>query len=99
MDRIIDDAVRKPSGEKDGEMGLFLAPRSGHVLAGTADSRTNPWGRSVNRSEALAVFEVARSKRNTALLADTDYPMLSRELAEVNGILARLYHPGSHCIT
>jgi hypothetical protein len=23
MDRIIDDAVRKPSGEKDGETGLF----------------------------------------------------------------------------
>jgi hypothetical protein len=27
MDRIIDDAVRKPSGEKDGERGLFLLGR------------------------------------------------------------------------
>jgi hypothetical protein len=24
MDRIIDDAVRKPSGEKEGEKALFL---------------------------------------------------------------------------
>jgi hypothetical protein len=27
MDRIIDDAVRKPSGEKDGESALFLLGR------------------------------------------------------------------------
>jgi hypothetical protein len=33
MDRIIDDAVRKPSGEKEGEKALFLQGR----LFGSAD--------------------------------------------------------------
>jgi hypothetical protein len=33
--RIIDDAVRKPSGEKDGEKGLFLDGRhQGEVMPG-----------------------------------------------------------------